>query len=185
MKLTIRDMVTISLFTALMVVGAKLTIPTPFGVALTFQLFFAVFAGLLLGARNGFLSQLIYLLLGLAGMPVFSTGGGISYVFSPTFGYLIGFMLAATLIGFLKERSKKPTFMNLLIIVLIGYLLDYLVGNLYFYFIKNLYLDSPMELTKIFTMMLPFMIKDLVLVALASYCSTMILPQLKKIGYIQ
>ena len=62
MKLTIRDMATIGLFTALMVVGAKLIIPTPFGVALTFQLFFAVFAGLLLGARNAFLSQLIYLL---------------------------------------------------------------------------------------------------------------------------
>lgn len=183
MKLTIRDMATIGLFTALMVVGAKLIIPTPFGVALTFQLFFAVFAGLLLGARNAFLSQLIYLLLGLIGLPVFSTGGGLSYIFSPTFGYLIGFMLAATLIGYLKERVNNYSFITLLSIVILGYLLDYLVGNIYFYLIKNIYLDAPMELYTIFTIMIPFMVKDLLLVSLAAYSSLLILPQLKKIGY--
>ena len=92
-------------------------------------------------------------------------------------------MLAATLIGYLKERVKNYSFITLLSIVILGYLLDYLVGNIYFYLIKDIYLDAPMELYTIFTMMLPFMVKDLLLVSLAAYSSLLILPQLKKIGY--
>ena len=67
------------LFTALMAVGAFIHIMVPLGiwqVTISLQIFVAVLAGLFLGRRLGFLSVLAYLVLGLAGLPVFAHGGG-------------------------------------------------------------------------------------------------------------
>ena len=50
-------------------------------------------AGLLLGARLGALSQALYVGLGLVGLPIFAAGGGFSYVFNPTFGFLLGLVI--------------------------------------------------------------------------------------------
>lgn len=181
MKFTTRELVLMPLFTALMVVGAKLSIPFP-GVPLTFQLFFCVFAGLLLGARNGFISQLLYIVMGLIGLPVFSKGGGPQYIFNPTFGYVIGFALCALILGYLVERSKEAKFVKLLGISLIGFVVIYLFGNIYFYVIMNAYLGKAMPLLAVFKMMIPYMIKDLVLLVIAVYSSTIILPTLRKAG---
>jgi len=185
MKFDIKEVILIGLFAALMVVGAKIMIPTPFGVPLTFQLFFAVYAGLLLRPRSAVLSQFIYLLIGLIGIPVFASGGGISYVVNPTFGYLIGFLLAAGLISFLMKKAKNTKFITLLGVVLLGYIATYLFGNIYLYLIKNLYLAAPISFVKVCIVMVPYMIKDLVLLIIAAYSATLILPILRKSGYIK
>ena len=78
------------LFTALIAVGAFIKIPIPV-VPFTLQYLFTMLAGLLLGSRLGTVSVLSYMLLGLAGLPIFSEGGGLWYVFKPSFGYIIGF----------------------------------------------------------------------------------------------
>lgn len=184
MKLQLREMIMIGIFAALMFIGAKISIPTPFGVPLTFQLFFCVYAGLLLGAKGGLLSQLVYILLGLIGVPVFSYGGGIQYIFNPTFGYIIGFALASFIIGLLVQRIKI-SFIKVLGIAIIGYLAIYLFGNVYFYFIKDLYLNKPIELIEVFKIMFPFMIKDFVLLIIASYTSTIMIPVLRKSGVLR
>lgn len=181
MKLTTRELVLIPLFTALMVVGAKLSIPFP-AVPVTFQLFFCVYAGLLLGARNGFISQLLYIAIGLIGLPVFTYGGGFQYVFNPTFGYIIGFALCSLMIGLYADRMKEVKLAKILVVCLVGYAFVYIFGNIYFYFIKDLYVGKPMALSAIFKMMIPYMIKDLVLVVIAAYSSTMIIPILKRAG---
>lgn len=181
MKFTTRELVLIPLFTALMVVGAKLSIPLP-AVPITFQLFFCVYAGLLLGARNGFISQVLYIAIGLIGLPVFTYGGGPQYVFNPTFGYIIGFALCSLILGLCVDRMKDVKFVKMLVICLIGYAFVYIFGNIYFYFIKDLYVGQPMALSAIFKMMIPYMIKDLILVVIAAYTSTIILPILKKAG---
>ena len=181
MKFTTRELVLIPLFTALMVVGAKLSIPFP-AVPITFQLFFCVYAGLLLGARNGFISQLLYIAIGLIGLPVFTYGGGPQYVFNPTFGYIIGFALCSLILGVFVDRMKEIKFVKLLLVSLIGYFCIYIFGNIYFYLIKDLYVGEPIALSAIFKMMVPYMIKDLVLVAIAVYTSTTILPILRKAG---
>jgi biotin transport system substrate-specific component len=185
MKTNTKELILISLFAALMVVGAKLIIPTPFGVPLTFQLFFAVYAGLLLKPKSAVISQLIYLLIGLIGIPVFAYGGGLQYLLNPTFGYLVGFMLTAGTISFMLSKSKTSSFMVLLGITLIGYSITYVVGNVYFYLIKNLYLAAPIGLLNVFTLMIPYMIKDLVLIVLAAYTATLMLPILRKTGYVK
>ena len=91
-----RDMVLFALFTALIAIGAFIRIPVPF-CPFTLQLLFTTLAGLLLGSRRGAASVAVYVLLGLVGLPVFTSGGGPSYIFQPTFGYLIGFIGGAWL----------------------------------------------------------------------------------------
>lgn len=83
------QMILSALFTALISIGAFIKIPIPV-VPFTLQFLFTMLAGLLLGGRLGTLSVLVYILLGLVGLPVFTEGGGLAYLLKPTFGYIIG-----------------------------------------------------------------------------------------------
>ncbi len=77
----------------------------------TGQTFAVLLVGALLGSRRGALCVLTYLLEGLAGLPVFSHGrAGLAVFFGPTGGYLVGFVLAAYLVGCLAERGwdRRP-----------------------------------------------------------------------------
>jgi biotin transport system substrate-specific component len=93
-----------SLFTALTVAGAQMRVPMPF-VPFSLQDFFVVLAGLVLGPKYGALSQLLYVVLGLAGLPIFANGGGPAYVLQPTFGYLLGFPVASFIAGKIVHRN--------------------------------------------------------------------------------
>lgn len=74
-------------------------------VPITLQTFGVALAGAVLGARRGSLAVLLYLVVGLAGAPIFAGGtGGLAVVAKPSFGYLLAFPLAALLTGFLTER---------------------------------------------------------------------------------
>lgn len=90
---------------ALSAAGSLLRIPF-FPVPLTLQFFFALMAGLTLGKSWGALSQLMYLLAGLAGLPVFAGGGGPGYVLQPTFGFLLGLIPAAWCAGQLSGAGR-------------------------------------------------------------------------------
>ncbi len=93
-------------FTALTAIGAFIKIPfvlAPF----TLQTLFTVMAAALLPTRWAVLSQVVYLLLGIIGLPIFAHGGGVGYVLQPTFGYLIALPLTAFLISvILKGRHS-------------------------------------------------------------------------------
>ncbi len=94
MKIKTKDMILVALFTVLTAVGAFIKIPI--GPApITLQYLFTALAGVLLGSFLGSLSQLLYIIIGLFGIPIFTSGGGPSYIFNPTFGYLIGFVFAS------------------------------------------------------------------------------------------
>ncbi|MBN2415694.1 biotin transporter BioY [bacterium] len=92
------SLVLIPLFAALTATGGIIRIPLP-PVPFTLQTLFVYMAGALLGARRGAASQLLYLAVGLMGIPVFGAGGGPGYILQPTFGYLLGFPAAAWLTG--------------------------------------------------------------------------------------
>jgi biotin transport system substrate-specific component len=99
----------IAAFTALTAVGARLEIartPVPY----TLQTLFVLLSGAFLGARNGALSQLLYLGMGSMGAPVFAGGAfGLLTFAGPTGGYLIAFPLAAALVGWVvRERRSYP-----------------------------------------------------------------------------
>jgi len=104
-----RDLILVALFAALTAVGAFIKIPIPY-VPFTLQYFFCALAGIILGSKLGALSQIIYVAVGLVGAPVFTDGGGITYIFKPTFGYLIGFIVAAYVIGKIREKNYWVNF---------------------------------------------------------------------------
>ena len=81
-----------ALFASLISIGAKIMIPLDMiGMHFTLQWLVVLLAGLLLDRRTAVLSVSSYILIGLCGVPVFATGGGIGYLLKPTFGFLLGF----------------------------------------------------------------------------------------------
>ncbi len=134
------DLTLCGFFAALIAIGAfiKVEIPVePYGMHFTLQWFFVLLAGLLLGRKRAFMSVCVYLIIGLVGVPVFASGGGPAYLLRPTFGFLLGFVLAAFVMGMMMEQKVKPSFGWMLLSSMAGLSAYYGVGILYFYFISN------------------------------------------------
>ena len=87
-----------AMFTALIAVGAFIKVPMPL-LPFTMQTFFTMLACFLLPKKYSSLSAVLYLILGLIGVPIFTSGGGLGYVLTPGFGYLIGFVVANYVAG--------------------------------------------------------------------------------------
>jgi biotin transport system substrate-specific component len=98
-------------FSLLTAAAAWVRIPLPFSpVPLTLQTFVVLCSGAFLGGVGGTASQILYLLWGIGGLPVFTgTGAGALYLCGPTGGYLAGFSLAALFAGFLSSKAKNFT----------------------------------------------------------------------------
>ena len=101
-----RDICMMALFTAFTAVMAQISVPIPLGVPMTMQTFAIMLAGMALGARKGFVSVLVYILLGIAGVPVFAKfSGGLGILFGPTGGFILSFPLMAWIVGIGAERG--------------------------------------------------------------------------------
>ncbi len=114
------------LFTALTAVGAFLRIPF-YPVPLTLQTLFVLLAAAMLPPRYAVLSQLLYLALGLLGLPIFANGGGLGYIFTPTFGYLAAMPVAAAVAAAWQQgktvaisRRMMGNFVASVLILLVG-----------------------------------------------------------------
>lgn len=173
---TPRNLIFAALFAALTVVGTWIKIPLPF-IPITMQVFFVIFAGALLGSKLGLISQLIFMLIGLIGVPVFSFGGGLDSIFMPSFGYIIGFALAAFTTGLIIEKAKKRNFYTYLFASCAGILVIYLCGVPYLYFINTIYLAKPFTIkAAIYYGFVVFLGKDIVSATMLS----IILPTVSK-----
>ncbi len=118
-----------SLFAILIAIGSYIYLPLPFTpIPITFQLFFVLLSGILLGPIYGTLSVLIYIILGIIGLPVFAGGGsGLGYLFGKTGGYILGFLAAPVIVGNLVKLNKKL----LILAIILGIFLIHLLGVLY------------------------------------------------------
>lgn len=174
-----RQITMTALFVALVAVGAFIKIPIPY-LPFTLQLLFTTLAGLILGSRLGGMSVVMYLILGLAGVPIFTEGGGLMYVVKPTFGYLLGFAIGAFVAGRMVETSVTLTFKRLLAASFVNLAIVYGVGMLYLYEIKDLYLAEPIGLDTLFIycFALP-VIPDIFLCILAAVIVKRLIPILK------
>ncbi len=120
-NIQLRMMVYASLLAALTAAGAYLAIPIG-PVPIVLQNLFILLAGLLLGSRWGLASVGVYLLAGALGLPVFAGGlGGIGRLVGPTGGYLVGFLPAVFVIGWITEKTKAGVYMD--VIAMIGNLM--------------------------------------------------------------
>ena len=131
----IKSFIIIILGSVLLTISAKIKIPF-YPVPMTMQTFMVLFLGISFGYKIGVATVMFYLLEGILGLPVFSNspekGVGIAYFVGPTMGYLIGFVFASFLAGFLKYNSNFfLTFIKLLLSTSIIYILGVLwLGNL-------------------------------------------------------
>lgn len=193
-QLTIGKIAVCAIFTALIAVGAFIKIPVPV-CPFTLQTLFVVLAGLMLGEKYGALSAAAYLALGLIGIPIFTQGGGIYYIFKPTFGYIIGFCLGAYVTGRIARgmlirgtsvrRTSNPSFGRLFAAALAGIACVYLVGVPYYYLLCNLVINSPIAIGTVmlycFLLTLP---GDILSCAIAALLAKRTLPILRKNGLI-
>lgn len=174
-----RDLIFISMFTALAVAGAFIRIPLPF-LSITFQMLFALLAGIILGPVRGMIAMTMYMLLGLAGLPVFSLGGGLGYVTQPSFGFIIGFIPGAFISGFFYSKLIIKPYLKTFLSFSAGTFIVYVIGILYMYIILKFYLNKPdTALLATVISILPYIAKDLILVMTASSLGRFI-PLLRK-----
>lgn len=148
-KSSARELVMCGMFVALIAVGAFIKIPIPV-VPFTLQFLFTMLAGLLLGGRLGAMSVLGYIILGLAGLPIFTEGGGIYYLLKPSFGYIIGFCIASYVTGKIANKMEMPTFKRLLCANFVGLAIVYGMGMLYYYVICNFVILTPIGVGTLF-----------------------------------
>ena len=185
MKLQIRDMTMISLFTVLSIVGAKISLPI-LAIPFTFQFIISLLTGVVLGARRALIAQGLYLAMGLIGLPVFAKGGGLAYIFEPSFGYLIGMALGAGVVGYFADRlDGRGSGLKIWKLVPVHFLalaLVYSLGVAYLYLIKNFYVGQNLTFTKAIQFgMIPFLLNDSIYCVVAAVVG----PRLRRIRPIQ
>ena len=176
-----KSLILCALFVALIIVGTFIRIPVPL-VPFTLQFLFTMLAGLLLGDRLGAVSVGIYIFLGLVGAPVFAEGGGLFYIFKPSFGYIIGFAVAAYVTGVIANKTPKPGYKRLLAANFIGLAIVYLFGMVYYYLISDLYLGTPIGLWPLFLYCFILAVPgDIVLCIVGAILGKRLIPVIRKI----
>ena len=155
----------------LLALSAQIAIPLPFSpVPVTLQTLVVLLAGAVLGSRLGTLSVLVYIVEGAVGLPFFAKGGaGLAYLRGVTGGYLIGFVVAAFMVGLLVEGGLGRKFSTAILAMFVGNILLYCFGLPWLKSVLNI------SMSKAFAFGLyPFILGDLYKIGLASA----LLPQL-------
>lgn len=166
--MNIRDMTKISFFTAVTVICAQISVSIG-TVPFTMHTFAFFLSASVLGFKKGILSVLIYILLGILGLPVFSGfKGGIDVLFGPTGGYIWGFLFSAAVIGFITEHFNKSTVASVFSMIF-GLMICYIVGSIQYMLLytKNF---SGFKIA-VATCVLPFIPFDTVKIILAAAVS--------------
>jgi len=122
------DVVLVVLFSAFVALTAQVEIPL-WPVPLTLQTLGVLFTGAVLGSRRGALALLLYLTEGALGLPVFAGGAsGVGYMLGPTGGYLVGFVVAAGVVGWLAQRGWDRRLVWAAVAMVIGNVIIYVCG---------------------------------------------------------
>ena len=127
----LREIVLVIAGSILIALAAQWYLPLPFSpVPITRQTFAVLFLAALYGNNRGGLTVLTYLILGMVGRPVFADGTfGIATIVGPTGGYLVGFLPAAYIVGFLSKRRWDRQAWSTAISMIIGNIIIYLAGT--------------------------------------------------------
>lgn len=171
LKLTTRDLTRAALFTVLHVAAAVIL---RFGgeVAVPFSLvpLFVIMAGTLLGTKGAW-SLVLYVVLGLVGLPVFAQPpyGGLSYLLLPSAGFLFGYILSAWAIGWGMAKLQRPTAPSVIAISILGLLVLYACGLPYLYLIFRYVIGRTLTVHQVLSFgFYPFIAFDLIKAVVAS-----------------
>jgi biotin transport system substrate-specific component len=130
MKFTLKEIILIGIFAALTTICAQFSINIPFSpVPITLQIFAVCFSAAILGTKCGTFSQLIYVLLGTFGVPVFNHFS--SGLMRPTGGYIISFPIVALVIGLILAHVKNPTKKHMFFAMVVGLIICYSIGTIW------------------------------------------------------
>lgn len=151
---------------ALTAVGAWLRIPIPY-IPVTLQMSFVYLSGVWLGSRGGGLAQLVYVGAGLIGFPLFAKGGGLYYVFEPSFGYLAGFIPAAYASGLITQRNNA--YAGYIGAAVASLAMVYIPGLVWLHVVLNYVLGQETTLGATVTLGLSTLPKDLAFIPINAY----------------
>ena len=162
----VTDAVFIASGAALTALAAQLALPL-WPVPITGQTFAVLLVGAVLGATRGALSMLTYIILGVAGLPVF-TGATSGLTFGATFGYIVGFVAAAAVVGWLAQLGWQKKVLGVIASFAIGNAIIYAFGLPWLAFVlQNLGLANDIQ-SVAFAGLVPFLIGDALKIILAA-----------------
>lgn len=163
-----KNLATTAMFTALAMVLGPLVIVLPFTpIPITLAVIPIYLCGALLPKSNAFSALVVYLLLGAAGLPIFSQfRGGLGVLVGPTGGFLLAYPVMAFVIALLLEKLPKDKLYSLLIAFLAALVICYAGGCLMFMAVAHADLSKALGLTVI-----PFIPLDLVKIAFAAFAA--------------
>ncbi|GCD81350.1 biotin transporter BioY [Parageobacillus thermoglucosidasius] len=182
------DMTLVGMFAALMAIGANITSWAPFlvigGVPITLQTFFCVLAGAILGRKLGATAMTVYMLIGLFGAPVFAQfSGGFGTIVRPTFGFILSFILAAYVTGWIIERGNgNPSVVRFIAATIAGMAINYLIGTNWMYIAYKLWAEAPkgFSYALAWSWMIVPLPKDIILSVIAGIISPRIYMSIRK-----
>ncbi|HJV45132.1 MAG TPA: biotin transporter BioY [Bacillota bacterium] len=175
----LKMMILSAMFAALTAICAQVSINLTPTVPMTFQTFAIGLTPILLGSRYGMLSVILYLFLGAIGLPVFANmKGGLQVLVGPTGGYLIGFVVAAYIIGKVSEMGQ----VHLVKVIganLVGLVIIYVIGTGFLKLVTHM--DWPKAIA---VGVLPFLITDMIKLVIASILGVTVRKRLVQTGLL-
>ena len=173
----IRPLLLAAMFAALTAVCSQIQIPLPM-VPINLALFAVFLAGALLGAKYGGLSMAVYVLLGAVGVPVFAgLTGGAGILFGQTGGYIFGYIVASVVVGLLVKAWGR-SYLKLCIAMALGGLTCYAFGTVWFMAVTHMGLWTSLAYC-----VFPFLLGDVVKIALAALLALRLWGPLEKNGW--
>lgn len=157
---------------ALLIISSKISIPVT-TINFTLQVLVVLIIALIVPMKDSLLINFVYLVMGLGlQLPVFSTGGGIQYIYSPSFGFILGFIACSPVVkvvyNILRKRIKFDI-VNTIVASLAGLLIMYIFGLGYGFFIYSVYRNDPKSLEQIIAIFIaPFVLIDICKVIVAA-----------------
>ncbi|MDT2640487.1 biotin transporter BioY [Enterococcus dongliensis] len=168
MKLSSREIVLAGLFAAVISILAQFTIPLG-PIPLTLQTFAVGFVVTILGKKTGTIAVLIYLLMGMIGLPVLAGGAaGIAHYFGPTGGFLIGFIFQAYFTALIIEKTQFNYFWSI-VANITGAFITLLFGSLWLKFSGDLPWNTAFSAG-----MIPFILPGIIKALAAGYLGVLL-----------
>ena len=166
-RLDTRSITSVGLAVALLVIGSAIALPIG-PVPISLQSLVVLTIGITMGKRLGVMAVTVYVIAGLIGLPVFAgLKGGPQYIFAPTFGFIMAFILTAYIVGAGYESSSN---MRRYASLMAATILIYAIGSSYFYLVQSVHLGNSIPFVKVIQLtVLPFVLGDLIKLHIAFF----------------